>query len=146
MCVCSWKACFFSCRPLDRNANRPCVVNYCFISRRAWDITVFFHGMDLSAVGGFFLGPVSCKVTSLPDPRLCSLCPRYMDPVIGTQISGHLCLDLSHKARLFCTLFYKKNISTKSRLTIPHKWHDHSQAKLGRVPIFFLSRCLVCTI
>lgn len=129
MCVCSWEACFFFFRPLDRNANSlPCVANYCFISRRAWDLTVLSWGGLLSAVGGCFLGLLSCEITSLPDPSLNSLCSRYMDPVIGTESSGHLCSELSHNARLFHTLFYEKNVSTKSRLT-PPKWHVHSQAK-----------------
>lgn len=119
----------FFFRPLDRNANSlPCVANYCFISRRAWDLTVLSWGGLLSAVGGCFLGLLSCEITSLPDPSLNSLCSRYMDPVIGTESSGHLCSELSHNARLFHTLFYKKNVSTKSRLT-PPKWHVHSQAK-----------------
>lgn len=54
-----------------------------------------------------FLALCHVRVNSLPDPSLQSLCSRYLDPVIRTQTSRHLCADLSNKARLFHALFYK---------------------------------------
>lgn len=102
MCICScWEACFFFCGPLDRNANnlRPCVTNYCFISRRAWDIAVLFWG-GLICSGWLFswlsvlhkrwgtLGSLChVKLPHCPTPVPLA-CDKVLGPVIGTLTSG----------------------------------------------------------